>query len=279
MIAAFIRFALIQRLMILLLAAAIIAGGLWAFRSLPIDAFPDISNPQVLVVIKAPGMAPEEVEARISFPIEMEMQGLPRQTVLRSTTKYALSSIIIDFEDGTDIYWARTQVAERLNQVWSSLPQGVEGGMAPITTPLGEIYMYRIKGEGYSNQELRALQDWVIRPRLRTVDGTADVNSLGGEVRAFEVVPVPAQLAAQGLGLDDIEQALAKNNRNAGGDRINRGDEMLLVRTVGQLRNADDIGNVTITTRAGSAVRIKDVASVRLGALTRYGAATVRALA
>jgi cobalt-zinc-cadmium resistance protein CzcA len=274
MIAAFIRFALIQRLMILLLAAAIIAGGLWAFRSLPIDAFPDISNPQVLVVIKAPGMAPEEVEARISFPIEMEMQGLPRQTVLRSTTKYALSSIIIDFEDGTDIYWARTQVAERLNQVWSSLPQGVEGGMAPITTPLGEIYMYRIKGEGYSNQELRALQDWVIRPRLRTVDGTADVNSLGGEVRAFEVVPVPAQLAAQGLGLDDIEQALAKNNRNAGGDRINRGDEMLLVRTVGQLRNADDIGNVTITTRAGSAVRIKDVASVRLGALTRYGAVT-----
>jgi cobalt-zinc-cadmium resistance protein CzcA len=274
MITAFIRFALIQRLMILLLAAAIIAGGLWAFRSLPIDAFPDISSPQVMIVVKAPGMAPEEVEARISFPLEMEMQGLPRQTVLRLTTKYALSSIIIDFEDGTDIYWARAQVAERLNQAWSSLPQGVQGGLAPITTPLGEIYMYRIKGEGYSNQELRALQDWVIRPRLRTVDGTADVNSLGGEVRAFEVVPVPAQLAAQGLGLDDIEQALAKNNRNAGGDRINRGDEMLLVRTVGQLRNADDIGNVTITTRAGSAVRIKDVASVRLGALTRYGAVT-----
>jgi cobalt-zinc-cadmium resistance protein CzcA len=274
MIAAFIRFALIQRLMILLLAAAIVAGGLWAFRTLPIDAFPDISSPQVMIVVKAPGMAPEEVEARISFPLEMEMQGLPRQTVLRSTTKYALSSIIIDFEEGTDIYWARAQVAERLNQAWSSLPQGVQGGLAPITTPLGEIYMYRIKGEGYSNQELRALQDWVIRPRLRTVDGTADVNSLGGEVRAFEVVPVPAQLAAQGLGLDDIEQALAKNNRNAGGDRINRGDEMLLVRTVGQLRNADDIGNVTITTRAGSAVRIKDVASVRLGALTRYGAVT-----
>jgi cobalt-zinc-cadmium resistance protein CzcA len=274
MIAALIRFALIQRLMILLLAAAVIAGGLWAFRSLPIDAFPDISNPQVMIVVKAPGMAPEEVEARISFPIEMEMQGLPRQTVLRSTTKYALSSIIIDFEDGTDIYWARAQVAERLNQLWGSLPQGVEGGLAPITTPLGEIYMYRIKGEGYTNQQLRALQDWVIRPRLRTVDGAADVNSLGGEVRAFEVVPVPAQLAAQGLGLDDIEHALENNNRNAGGDRINRGDEMLLVRTVGQLRNADDIGNVTVTTRAGAPVLIRDVASVRLGALTRYGAVT-----
>ena len=274
MIAALIRFALVQRLMILLLAAAIAVGGLWAFRSLPIDAFPDISSPQVMVVVKAPGMAPEEVEARISFPIEMEMQGLPRQTVLRSTTKYALASIIIDFEDGTDIYWARAQVAERLNQVWSSLPAGVEGGLAPITTPLGEIYMYRIKGEGYTNQALRALQDWVIRPRLRTVDGAADVNSLGGEVRAFEVVPDPRRLAAQGLGLDDIEQALEKNNRNAGGDRINRGDEMLLVRTVGQLRNSEDIGNVTVITRDGVPVRIKDVASVRLGSLTRYGAVT-----
>ena len=161
-----------------------------------------------MVVVKAPGMAPEEVEARISFPIEMEMQGLPRQTVLRSTTKYALSSIIIDFEDGTDIYWARAQVAERLNQVWSELPAGIEGGLAPITTPLGEIFMYRIKGEGYTNQELRALQEWVIRPRLRSVQGAADVNSLGGEVRAFEVVPDPQRLAAQGLSLDDLEHAL-----------------------------------------------------------------------
>ncbi len=274
MIAALIRFALIQRLMILLLAAAVTVGGMWAFRSLPIDAFPDISSPQVMVVVKAPGMAPEEVEARISFPIEMEMQGLPRQTVLRSTTKYALASVILDFEDGTDIYWARAQVVERLNQVWSSLPAGVSGGLAPITTPLGEVYMYRIVGTGYSNQELRSLQDWVIRPRLRTVDGAADVNSLGGEVRAFEVVPDPRRLALHGLGLDEIEQAIEKNNRNAGGDRINRGEEMLLVRTVGQLRNAEDIGNVTVTTRAGTPVRIKDVANVRLGALTRYGAVT-----
>lgn len=274
MISALIRFSLIQRLMLLLAATALIVGGLWAFNTLPIDAFPDISSPQVMVVVKVPGMAPEEVEARISFPLEMEMQGLPRQTVLRSTTKYALSSIIIDFEEGTDIYWARAQVAERLNQVWSSLPGGIEGGLAPITTPLGEIFMYRIKGEGYSNQELRALQDWVIRPRLRTVDGAADVNSLGGEVRAFEVVPEPQRLAEQGLSLNDLEHALVDSNRNAGGDRINRGDEMLLVRTVGQLRNAEDIGNVTILSRAGVPVRIKDVATVRLGALTRYGGVT-----
>lgn len=274
MIAALIRFSLVQRLMLLLAASALTAGGLWAFNTLPIDAFPDISSPQVMVVVKAPGMAPEEVEARISFPLEMEMQGLPRQTVLRSTTKYALSSIIIDFEDGTDIYWARAQVAERLNQVWSELPAGIEGGLAPITTPLGEIFMYRIKGEGYTNQELRALQEWVIRPRLRSVQGAADVNSLGGEVRAFEVVPDPQRLAAQGLSLDDLEHALINSNRNAGGDRINRGDEMLLVRTVGQLRNSEDIGNVTVIARAGAPVHIKDVATVRIGSLTRFGAVT-----
>ena len=147
MIASLIRFCLIQRLMLLLVAAALVAGGLWAYKTLPIDAFPDISSPQVMIVVKAPGMSPEEVEARITFAIEMEMQGLPRQKVLRSTTKYALSNIIIDFEDGTDIYWARAQVSERLNQVWSSLPPGISGGLAPITTPLGEIYMYRVVSE------------------------------------------------------------------------------------------------------------------------------------
>jgi cobalt-zinc-cadmium resistance protein CzcA len=188
MIASLIRFALVQRLMMLLAAGALVAGGLWAFRTLPIDAFPDISSPQVQVIVKAPGMAPSEVESRITFPIEMEVQGLPRQTVLRSTTKYALTNIVIDFEDGTDIYWARNQVAERLNQVWSSLPAGIEGGLAPIATPLSDVYMYRIKGEGLTNTELRSLQDWVIRPRLRAVPGVADVNSLGGEVRAFEVI-------------------------------------------------------------------------------------------
>lgn len=276
MIASLIRFCLVQRLMLLLVAVALVAGGLWAYKTLPIDAFPDISSPQVMIVVKAPGMSPEEVEARITFPIEMEMQGLSRQTVLRSTTKYALASIIIDFEDGADIYWARAQVSERLNQVWSSLPPGISGGLAPITTPLGEIYMYRVVSEdgSLSNQELRALQDWVIRPRLRTVDGAADVNSLGGEVRAFEVMPDPSRLAAEGISLDSIEQALENNNRNAGGDRINRGDEMLLVRTVGQLDGIEDIGNVTITTRGGVPLRVKDVAQVRLSSLTRYGVVT-----
>ncbi|NOZ55025.1 MAG: efflux RND transporter permease subunit [Gammaproteobacteria bacterium] len=274
MIASLIRFSLIQRLMVMLLATALVAAGLWAFKTLPIDAFPDIAAPQVQVIVKAPGLSPTEVESRITFPIEVEMQGLPRQTVLRSITKYALSIIIIDFEDGTDIYWARQQVAERLNQVWGELPQGVEGGLGPITTPLGEGYMYRVEGDGYSNQELRRIQDWVIRPRLRTVDGVADVNSLGGEVKVFEVVANPESLQAHGLNLYDLETALENNNRNAGGDRINRNNEVLLVRTDGQLRNLQDIRSITVASRNGIPVHISDVAEVRVNSLTRYGAVT-----
>jgi cobalt-zinc-cadmium resistance protein CzcA len=277
MIAALIRFALIQRLMMLLVAAAVIAGGLWAFRTLPIDAFPDIYTPQVQVIVKAPGMTPSEVESRIAFPIEIEMQGLPRQTALRSLNKYALGLVTVWFEDGTDIYLARQQVAERLSQVRGSLPPGVEPVLAPITTPLGEIYMYRIEGGTLSNAERRTLQDWTIRPRLRTVDGVADVNSLGGEVRAFEVAVQPERLARQGLGLDDVEQALVASNRNAGGDRINRQDQTLLVRTVGVLRSLDDIGKVVVATRAGTPVLVRDVAEVRLGSLIRYGAVTADA--
>jgi len=274
MTAFLVRFSLTQRLMILLSATALIIGGLWAFRSLPIDAFPDISVPQVQVIIKAPGMSPTEVESRITFPIEVEMQGLPRQTVLRSTTKYALSIIIIDFEDGTDIYWARQQVTERLNQVWGDLPADIEGGLGPITTPLGEGYMYRVEGNGYSNRELRRIQDWVIRPRLRTVDGVADVNSLGGEVKVFEVAANPEALLAHGLGIDDLEVALATNNRNAGGDRINRNDEILLVRTLGQLRGVADIQAITVASKGGVPVHVRDVANVRISSMTRYGAVT-----
>ena len=277
MIATIIRFALVQRLMMLLLAAGLTVGGLWSFGALPIDAFPDISSPQVLVIVTAPGMSPAEVEQRITFPIEMEMQGLPRQTVLRSTTKYALSSIVIDFEDGTDIYWARQQVNERLNQIWSQMPAGVEGGLGPISTPLSEIYMYRISGKNVSNRDLRGIQDWIIRPRLRTVEGVADVNSLGGEVRVFEVAVDPQKLLRYGLGLDEVEVALQKNNRNAGGDRINREQEILLVRTVGNLQNIEDLRRVTIATRNGLPVRIADVAQVTIGSLTRYGGVTADA--
>ena len=277
MIAALIRLALVQRLMIVLITLAMTAGGIMSFRSLPIDAFPEISPPQVQLIIKAAGLTPEEVESRITFPLEMEMQGLQNQTVLRSTSKYALSIVVLDFADGTDIYWARQQVAERLGQVWGDLPASVEGGLAPITSPLGEAFMYRIRGEGMSNAELRQLQDWTIRPQLRGVDGVADVNSLGGEVRAFEVMPAPDKLLEHGISLDEIETALNQNNRNAGGDRINRGDEIMLLRTVGQIKSIDDIRNITVKVRYGKAIKVSDVAEVRLGHLTRYGGVTANA--
>ncbi|MBI5430143.1 MAG: efflux RND transporter permease subunit [Nitrosomonadales bacterium] len=277
MIAALIRFALTQRMIILLVALAVVFGGLWAFHTLPIDAFPDIYKPQVQVIVKAPGMTPAEVESRITFPIETEMQGLPNQTALRSLNKYALGLVTVWFEDGTDIYLARQQVVERLNQVRGSLPPGVEAVLAPITTPLGEVYMYRIEGGTLSNTERRTLQDWTIRPRLRTVDGVADVNSLGGEARAFAVVVQPEKLANYGLALDDVTLALESSNRNAGGDRINRQGQTLLVRTVGVLRGLDDIGKVVVASRAGVPVLVRDVADVRPGALTRYGAVTADA--
>ena len=274
MIAAILRFSLIQRLMIGLVTLGISAAGIWSFKNLPIDAFPDISAPQVQVIIKAPGMSPTEVEQRITFPIEMEMQGIPGQTVLRSTTKYSLSVIVIDFEDDMDIYLARNLVTERLNQVWASLPADIEGGLAPITTPLGEIFMYRIIGENHTNQELRSLQDWVIRPHLRKVEGVADVNSLGGEVRTYEVAIKPKALVKHGISIDEVENALMQSNRNAGGDRINQNDEVLLVRTVGKLQDMDDIKNITVRTRYGEPVHVSDVAEVSVGSMTRYGAVT-----
>lgn len=189
-----IHFALQQRFLFSVLTLVLVGAGVRAFRELPVDAFPDISNTQVQVIVKAPGMTPEEVEQRITYPLETEVRGIPKQTVLRSVTKYALSVITIDFEDDADMYWARQQVAERINQVLAGLPDGVEGGLAPITMPLSDVYMFLVEGEGHSNRELRSILDWIIRPRLLSVDGVADVNALGGEVRSFQVEPDPARL-------------------------------------------------------------------------------------
>ena len=189
MLSALIRFSLTQRLLMLLTILLLVGGGWYSFRSTPIDAFPDVSTTQVKIIIKAAGMTPEEVETRITAPVEVELLGLPHQTMLRSVAKYALTDITVDFEDGTDIYWARQQVAERLNAIWGDLPVGISGGIAPMTTPLGEMFMFTIEGGNLSSMERRDLLDWVIRPALRSVPGVADVNALGGRVRTFEVVP------------------------------------------------------------------------------------------
>lgn len=261
-----------QRLLVCVFAIGILFAGWTAYRTLPIDAFPDVSSTQVKIIIKSPGMTPEEVEARITAPIEVEMLGIPRQTGLRAVAKYALTDITLDFEDGTDIYWARQQVTERLNNAWPNLPAEISGGIAPMTTPLGEMFMFTIESDQLSLQEKRSLLDWVIRPRLRTVPGVADVNALGGLVRSFEIVPDNAKLQARGLALSDLQQAISDNNRNDGAGRLRDGEESLLVRAEGAFKTLEDVRNTVLKGKAGNPIRIADVAEVRMGALTRYGA-------
>src|SRR5215211_382737 len=198
MLARLVQFALSQRLFVLLATALLAGFGWYAFRTMPIDAFPDVSSTQVKIIMKAPGMTPEEVESRIAVPIEVEMLGIPQTRILRSVTKYGLVDVTIDFQDSADIYWARQQVSERLSGITADLPSGISGGMAPITTPLGEMFMFTVEGGGLSLSERRTLLDWVIRPALRTVPGVADVNSLGGTVRAYEVVADPLRMASSG---------------------------------------------------------------------------------
>ncbi|QCB40145.1 efflux RND transporter permease subunit [Sphingobium sp. PAMC28499] len=265
--------ALSYRLIVIALALLTAVLGAWAFVNLPVDAYPNIAQTQVKVILKAPGMTPEEVESRVITPIEMEMLGIPGQAILRSSAKYAIADITIDFVDGTDIYWARQQVAERLSGVMGDLPPAVSGGMAPISTPLSDIFMFTIEGP-LSLEEKRTLLDWTIRPALRTVPGVADVNALGGYVRTFEVRPDPIALASAGLGIADLQEAIERGNRNDGAGRLSQGEESLIVRAVGAIRSEADLQSMVIATRNGRIVRMGDVATVGTGSLTRYGAVT-----
>ena len=259
------------RLLVLALALAVAGLGAWAFVTLPVDAYPNIAQTQVKVILKAPGMTPEEVESRVITPIEMEMLGIPDQAILRSTAKYAIADINIDFVDVTDIYWARQQVAERLSSVLPDLPASVSGGLAPISTPLSDIYMFTIEGP-LSLQQKRELLDWTIRPALRTVPGVADVNALGGFVRTFEVRPDPVALAAAGLSIADIQTAIESGNRNDGAGRLKSGEESLIVRAVGAIRSVEDLQQLVVQSRNDRIVRLGDLATVGTGSLTRYGA-------
>jgi len=267
-----IRFSLSQRLLMLVLVGLLSGVGFYAFKHLAIDAFPEVSPTQVKIIVKAAGMTPEEVESRITAPIEVELLGIPHQSMLRSIAKYALTDITIDFEEGTDIYWARQQIAERLNTLWGNLPAGVEGGIAPMTTPLGELFMFSIDGGDLSLMQRRDLLDWVIRPALRTVNGVADVNALGGFVRSFEVMPDNMKMSARGMTITDLIQALEKNNRNDGAGRITEGEEALIVRAEGRIKTLDDVRSIVVDAKGHQAIKIGDVAQVKIGALTRYGA-------
>ncbi len=268
-----IAFALSQRLLTGVLALALALFGTLALRELPIDAFPDVSTTQVKIILKAPGMTPAEVESRIVTPLEQELLGIPHQVMLRSQSYYAIADITLDFADGTDIYWARQQVNERLGSVMGDLPPGLTGGLAPITTPLGEMFMFTLEGEASASEKRRVL-DFVIRPRLRAIAGVADVNSLGGLVETFEVSPDVAALAARGVSLQQLREALAGNNRDDGAGRLSSGEESLLVRSGGSIRGLDDLRQIAVVQRQGAVVRVGDVADVRMGSLTRYGSVT-----
>ncbi|OQW74294.1 MAG: cytochrome-c peroxidase [Proteobacteria bacterium ST_bin11] len=267
-----IRFALTQRLLILLGVLLLIGGGYYALKHIPIDAFPEVSPTQVKIIVKANGMTPEEVEARITAPIEVELLGIPHQTMLRSLAKYAITDITLDFEEGTDIYWARQQVAERLNALWGNLPEGVQGGIAPMTTPLGEMFMFAIEGGDLTLMQRRELLDWTIRPALRTVAGVADVNALGGLVRSFEVVTDNIRMASRNIDTQQLIAALQNNNRNDGAGRLTEGEEALIVRAEGRIKNEQDVKAIVVAQHEGLPTRVEDIAEVRIGALTRYGA-------
>ena len=274
MLSTIVKAALTQRVFVLAVTLVLVASGLFAATRLPIDAFPDISSTQVKIILKAPGMTPEEVEQRVIAPVEMELLGIPKQRMLRSVAKYAIADITIDFEDSVDIYWARQQVTERLNAASDALPATLSGGLAPISTPLSDVFMFTIEGETLSAEEKRTLLDWTIRPALRTLPGVADVNTLGGFVRTFEVQPDSQSLTMAGLTLSDLTTAIEMANRNDGAGRVNAGDEALIVRSLGAIQSLGDLDGIVVARKGDDVIRLADVAETRIGELTRYGAVT-----
>jgi heavy metal efflux system protein len=272
-----------HRWLMLVLTLALIALGSWSFTRLPIDATPDITNVQVQVNTETPGYSPLESEQRVTFPIETALAGLPGLDHTRSLSRYGLSQVTVVFEDGTDIFFARQQVAERLQQARSQLPGELEPTMGPIATGMGEVLMYTVDaapdarkpdGGRYTPTDLRTLQDWVVRPQLRNVPGVTEVNTIGGHERQIHVTPDPARLRALGFTLQDIVAALTSNNRNLGAGYIERNGEQLLVRVPAQVGDAAQLGLIVLDRREGVPIRVRDVAQVGEGRGLRSGAAT-----
>jgi len=278
-----IRFAIDQRWIVMLIVSGMAVLGLFSYQQLPIDAVPDITNVQVQVNTSAPGYSPLESEQRITFPIETAMAGLPGLHETRSVSRYGLSQVTVIFKDGTNIYFARQLVNERIQEAKGKLPAGIEPAMGPISTGLGEIYMWTVDategarkpdGTRYTPLDLREIQDWIIKPQLRNVPGVTEINTIGGYAKQFQVAPKLDQLVAFGLSMQDIIAALDKNNSNIGAGYIEKRGEQLLIRSTGQLGSIADIGNVVVAIRAGVPVRVSDVAGVTIGHELRTGAAT-----
>ncbi|WP_339773635.1 efflux RND transporter permease subunit [uncultured Paraglaciecola sp.] len=274
MLSNLIRFSLTQRIFILLMAVGVMLIGAVSWMNIPIDAFPEISPTQVKVILKAPGMTAEEIEAQVTLPLETELLGIPNQQILRSTTKYAITDITLDFVEGTDIYWARQQVAERLNNIWANLPEGLEGGIAPMSTPLSEMFMFSLENPQLSLIERRQILEWEIRPLLRTIDGVADVNILGGFAKTYQISPDPVKLSVLGLSLDQLAQHIQANNVNGNIGRLDVGNDALIIRGEGRIENIDQLRNMIISATAQQSIRLSDVAQVSIGNLTRYGSVT-----
>ncbi|MGB3942770.1 MAG: CusA/CzcA family heavy metal efflux RND transporter, partial [Candidatus Manganitrophaceae bacterium] len=283
MIERILHFSIRQRWVVLLATLAVAALGVYNYHRLPIDAVPDITNVQVQINTEAPGFSPLEAEQRITFPVETVMAGLPRLKETRSLSRYGLSQVTVIFEDGTDVYFARQLVNEKIQGAKGKLPPGIEPAMGPIATGLGEIFMWTVEtkegtkkpdGTPYTPTDLRTVQDWVIKPQLRNVKGVTEVNTIGGYEKQFHVTPDPEKLIAYGLTFQDVLQALEKNNANIGAGYIEHRGEQYLVRAPGQVANLEEIRQIVIGTRQGVPVYIKDVAEVLLGKELRTGAAT-----
>ena len=278
-----VAFSIRRRWAVLALVLAAAAVGVWSFQRLPIDATPDITNVQVQVNTEAPGFSPLEAEQRITFPVETAIAGLPGLQYTRSISRYGLSQVTVVFKDGTDLYFARQLVNERLQVARGQLPPGISPELGPIATGLGEIFMYTVEarpgarkpdGGRYTPEDLRTLQDWVIRPQLRNTPGVTEVNTIGGFERQYLVAPLPERLSAYGLSMTDVIAALARNNANVGAGYLERFGEQVLVRVPGQASGVEDLRAVIVTSRGGAPIRIADVADVGLGEELRTGAAT-----
>ncbi len=278
-----IRAAITHRWFVLLLVLAVSVLGTWSYGRLPIDAVPDITNVQVQINTEAPGYSPLEAEQRITFPVETALAGMARLQYTRSISRYGLSQVTVVFEDGTDIYFARQQVAERLQQASAQLPGDLRPTLGPVATGLGEIFMYTVESEPgalkddgtpWTPTDLRTLQDWVIRPQLRNLKGVTEVNTIGGNVQQFHITPDPARLVAYNLTLDDLVQAVERNNANAGAGYIERGGEQNLIRIPGQVGDEAGLRDIVVGMRDGLPLRVSDVAEVHIGSELRTGAAT-----
>ncbi|HEX7129303.1 MAG TPA: efflux RND transporter permease subunit, partial [Rhodanobacteraceae bacterium] len=264
-----VAFALAQRLMIILLSAALVAAGWWALERLPMDAYPDLSPPMVDIVTQWPGHSAEEVERLISVPVERAMSDVPDMVMKRSVSLYGLSDVTLTFRDGIDNYFARQRVFNRLSGI--GLPDGVAPDISPLSSPSGLIYRYVLQSPDRSPTELKTLQDWVIAPQYRAVPGVADDSAFGGGDMQYQVLLDPDRIAAVGLSVPQVEASLAANNGNAGGGFYSQGGQFYYVRGLGRLQTLEDIGNVVVAVHNGTPVLVKDVGKVTLGIAPRLG--------